>query len=215
VWSLSAQDLLANFRRRREGENDDKKAEAEEKLRINSPRRRQEEEMAKNAAAAANKSSILVKLPENIEEQMNRHKNDRQRYREAILGFPAIYSTSSIENNREIDNDDVDDEDDEDLDEKRPTIASTEKPSTRRSNSNSHPQQTRQNGGEVRQSDSENVVEQIISTTTLTTKSAVTTTPRIATSGLDETSWDVSTKNADKSDDGFSRREPTSSRSVW
>jgi hypothetical protein len=42
-----------------------------------------------------------------------------------------------------------------------------------------------------------------------------TTTPRIATSGLDESSWDVAPKSADKSDDGIARKEPTGSRSVW
>jgi hypothetical protein len=213
--------LLANFRRRREGEDDVSSKTAEEKFRINSPRKRLEDEAAAAAAAAAgknatNKGSILVKLPDNIEEQMNRHKNDRQRLREAMLGFPAIFPTNSNENTDDANNgDDDDDEEDED-DVKRPTFTSTEKTSsTRRSNSNSHPQQTRQNGGEARQTETENNVDQIISTTTLTTKSA-TTTPRLATSGLDETSWDVSPKNADsKNDDGISRKEPTVSRSVW
>ena len=175
-----------------------KKLDAEEKFRINSPRKRLEEEMAKKAAA--NKSSILVKLPENIEEQMNRHKNDRKRLMDAMLGFPAILPTNSNENTEE----------DEETEEKRATFSSTERPtvSTRRSNSNSHPQQTRQNGGEARQSEIENFIEQILPTTSPTTKIA-TTTYRLSTSGLDETSWDVSAKNSEKSDDSFSRREPT------
>jgi hypothetical protein len=194
-----------------------KKLEMEEKLRINSPRKRPEDDVPKNATAG--KGSILVKLPDNIEEQMNRHRNDRQRMREAMLGFPAIFPTNSVENTDSQKNDDDDDEDaedDEDEDDvRRPTFA-TEKTSTRRTNS--HPQRTRQNGGEARQTDPEIGVEQIISTTSLTTKPA-TTTPRISTSGLDETPWDIPTKNADKNvdktDDGFSKKEPTSSRSVW
>ena len=225
--SLSADDLLemANFRRRRQGEDDQssKKFDNEEKFRINSPRKRQEEQNLRNATS--NKGSILVKLPDNIEEQMNRHKNDRQRMREAMLGFPAIFPTSSAENvdnklnkhDNEDDDDDIDDdEDDDEIDVRRRPTFSTEKTSTTPRRTNSHPQQTRQNGGEARQSDAE--IGEITSTTTSTTR-LVTTTPRIVTSGLDETPWDVPPKNSDKTvdknDDSLSRREPTSSRSVW
>ena len=211
--SLNAEDMLA--RRRRQGE------EGEEKLRINSPRKRPEDEVPvpKNGSASAGKGSILVKLPDNIEEQMNRHRNDRQRMREAMLGFPAIFPTNSVEIPEKYKNDDADDEDVEDDEDdedllRRPTF-STERTSTRRTNS--HPQLARQNG-EIRQSDPEVGVELVASTTSLTTKAA-TTTPRIATSGLDETPWDVPPRSVDKSveksDDGFSRKEPTSSRSVW
>ena len=213
VLSLNAEDMLA--RRRRQGEDGGE-------LRINSPRKKTEEEVPtpKNGSAPVGKGSIFVKLPDNIEEQMNRHRNDRQRMREAMLGFPAILPTNSVENtdrnkNDDADDDDVEDEDDDDDDLIRRPTFSTERTSTRRTNS--HPQLARQNG-EVRQSDPEVGVEHVASTTSLTTKAA-TTTPRIATSGLDETPWDVPPKSVDKSvdksDGGFSRKEPTSSRSVW
>lgn len=202
-------------RKRRQGEDGGEKFVS----RINSPRK-PEEEVPKNASGAG-KGPIFVKLPDNIEEQMKRHRNDQQRNRAAMLGFPPLTPTNSVEIPDSRRNDGDDDDDDNDIDDvddddyvKRPTF-STERTSTRRANS--HPQLARKNV-EVRQPDPEIGVEQVVSTTSLTTKAA-TTTPRIATSGLDETPWDVPPKsvdkNVEKSDDGFSRKEPTSSRSVW
>jgi hypothetical protein len=127
---LSADELLANLRRRRQGEDERRSADVDNKFSINSPRKKGGDEPAKNASAAAGgKGSILIKLPDNIEEQMNRHRNDRQRMREAMLGFPAIFPTHSNENSadeRSDDDDDAEDDDDDDQGSILPNFVSAE-----------------------------------------------------------------------------------------
>ncbi len=187
--------------------------EAEEKLRINNPRKKLEDEAAR--ANQANQSTptreIFVKLPQNIG-QMMPQSNDRQRMREAMLGFPPMPMPNSNESQEPADKKVDLGRDHDDL---RTTTPATENRAQSGRRKNTHPQQTRQNGWDFKNGESD-VTDQAVSTVTQgTEKTTSTQTTRSSTLDFEGAVWDGANKVADKSDEGFSKKEPTSSRSVW
>lgn len=209
---MNAQDLLAN-RKRREGEEEvaaNKKGEAEEKLRINNPRKKLDDE-----AARANQSTptreIYVKLPQNIG-QMMPQSNDRQRMREAMLGFPPMPMPNSNESQEPADKKGDLGRENDDL---RTTTPTTENKSPSGRRKNTHPQQTRQNGKDFKNGESD-FSDQTVSTVTQgTEKTTATQTTKSSNLDFEGAVWDGPNKMSDKSDEGFSKKEPTNSRSVW
>jgi len=197
---MNAEDLLAN-RRRREGEHElaNKKIEQEEKLRINNPRKKLDDEPPKSNQSTLSRE-IFVKLPQNIG-QMMPQSNDRQRMREAMLGFPPMPIPNSNESQEPMD------KRVEDHDEDRVTTPSQSK------RKNSHPQQNKQNGRDSKTNEAADFSDQAVTTTPLGTEKTtlVSTTKGV----LEEAVWDGTKKHSEKSDEGFSKKEPTNTRSVW
>jgi hypothetical protein len=207
---MNAQDLLAN-RKRREGEEEvaAKKGEAEEKLRINNPRKKLEDEARANQAnQSASTREIFVKLPQNIG-QMMPQSNDRQRMREAMLGFPPMPMPNSNESQEPTDKKADQARENDDL---RTTTPSTENRSPSGRRKNTHPQQTRQN---LKQGESDWTDQPASTVTQGTEKTTYAQTTRISNPDFEGAVWDGANKVSDKSDDGFSKKEPTNSRSVW
>lgn len=198
VWAVNAKDLLAN-RKRRQGEEEVTKT-SEEKLRINIPRKKVDDEPMAKLNQSTPTREIFVRLPQNIGQMMPMpQSNDRQRIREAMLGFPPMTVPNS--NEPQDPRDKMGDLPEETT---TPSIENRS-PSGRRKNT--HPQQAKQNGRDL------DFPDQTLSTILQGTEKT-TTTQAIRNSNFIDFEGPVN-KIANKSDEGFSKKEPTISRSVW